>query len=1259
MNNDRLKMIMELDAKGVQGELAKISAATYQLAQENKELAAANRATAKEMAGLEKEMNKLEKAGEKNSTAYKELENQVNASKKNIAEFEKQIAANTKAMSKNDADFKKVTSSMKISDMTFNQLKQRAKELQSQLNNTSKAANPQAYNALQKELNEATKRMDELGNKSEFSSKGLFKTFTAANLVSAGIQKVGQWISDGIKKIVDFTKESIKMAGEAQGVSDAFKRFGNEDFLEKLRKSAGGLINDFNLMKDAVKAHNFGVPLQTMAKLLEFAGQRARDTGADINELVNSMLDGIGRKSPRAFATLGISTETLRNEVKKTGDFTTAVTNIIDKNMQGIGASVATASEIVEQKNIAWQNLQLKWGELWLPLTTAWNKFSTNIINGLTKIISGGEDASKVFYDHLNKVADLEVNTLKLAERYNELKNKTHLNKNEQIELNKILKTLKESTVPGLVMEYDKMGNVIGINTTKLIEYINTQKILLKYEKKDAIAEATKNLEKYKKKWEKITPKVIEAKRYKDAFFNEMNQMAKMGTFRPSGMTQKQYDEQNRIAIENAKKQYEIEEKNYIKLSSLQTQYNETYQGALLEKNKLDGTDLETQLMNQEARIKAKNDYNKMTKKQLADQLKTLQEHNDDMLSVAQEVYNSKFGGGEGGSGGSGEDKAFNDAKKRLEDKQKLENAALEQSFTTQEQYNKDLRANQKKHLDEMLELYKKYGKNTGEIQEQITKFNIEQRKIDYENELKTITDSEEQQITALMRKLADRKITQENFEKKSQKIVDESLKNKIELAKKYGLDISALEKQQLQNSIKANQDADKANLKAITDTNEAVTRARDAFAQAALLRASQEAKSAQDFENKKKKIEEDGLLARIVQQQHYVEMLKTVANPNEEQKKLLADANTQLLALQTQANEQKLTKERENQEKIKQIREQYGLVSFSEQFTNEMNLLEQQHEQKLISEEDYEKAKLQLRLKYAQQYTQSAQQFISTAANAAQAIEEAQTAKVGAEYEKRHAALTEQYNQGLISQEDYNAQKEQLDYEQKSKELEIQKKYADVNFAMQVAQIIATTAQGIITAWATSMQLGPIAGPIAAAALTALLGITSIAQIAKAKAERDRVKAMTLEAPGGGATPQPTGQVVLKEGFAEGGYTGAGDKYQTKGYFPNGAPYHADEYVIPKEEMHNPALVPMVRAIDAVRRQRTSQNPLPSNYGGGFSEGGFVGANSQNGLPDEYFLKMAAIFNAALDRKLRAEVNIFEFRDAENTLKSTQFSKR
>lgn len=69
--------------------------------------------------------------------------------------------------------------------------------------------------------------------------------------------------------------------------------------------------------------------------------------------------------------------------------------------------------------------------------------------------------------------------------------------------------------------------------------------------------------------------------------------------------------------------------------------------------------------------------------------------------------------------------------------------------------------------------------------------------------------------------------------------------------------------------------------------------------------------------------------------------------------------------------------------------------------------------------------------------------------------------------------------------------------------------------------------------------------------------------------------------------------------GYADGGYTGNGGKYEVAG------PVHKGEYVIPAWQMKVPAVMNHVRVIEAIRNTRSTANPLPA--GEGYAEGGFV----------------------------------------------------
>ena len=226
-----------------------------------------------------------------------------------------------------------------------------------------------------------------------------------------------------------------------------------------------------------------------------------------------------------------------------------------------------------------------------------------------------------------------------------------------------------------------------------------------------------------------------------------------------------------------------------------------------------------------------------------------------------------------------------------------------------------------------------------------------------------------------------------------------------------------------------------------------------------------------------------------------------------------------------------KIKEEEEYLREREALLKKYGLLTIKEQYAAELEAFESSNARKLLSEKEYQRARNQIALKYAMQYAQEAEQFARAGADAVKGIEQAQTAKIGAEYAKRQGELTEQYNQGIISQEDYNKEKAKLDYEQKNKELEVQKKFADVNLALQIAQITASTAQAIMSVWAVHA-----ANPIKAGVLTALASITGLAQLAIAKAEHSRIKSMTLEAPSGGSSAPSTGVRTVNQA-ADGRY--------------------------------------------------------------------------------------------------------------------------
>lgn len=224
-------------------------------------------------------------------------------------------------------------------------------------------------------------------------------------------------------------------------------------------------------------------------------------------------------------------------------------------------------------------------------------------------------------------------------------------------------------------------------------------------------------------------------------------------------------------------------------------------------------------------------------------------------------------------------------------------------------------------------------------------------------------------------------------------------------------------------------------------------------------------------------------------------------------------------------------------------------------------------------------------------------------------------------------------YNAEIAAAEGNSEEIERLEQEKAQKKLDIEKKYADIQFAIKASEIIANTALAIVMALG---QLGPIAGPIAAG----LMGAIGAVQLAAANAERQKVKSMTLSNTGSSSSGTNAERVVNNSGYDEGGYTGDGGRYEIAGAV------HRGEYVVPIPEMKNKRVFNMVKVIESIRRQRTATNPLP-----GYSEGGHVQDQSANQVNCPELIKAAERLEKAsenLGKPARNYVLLSDINDAE-----------
>ena len=191
---------------------------------------------------------------------------------------------------------------------------------------------------------------------------------------------------------------------------------------------------------------------------------------------------------------------------------------------------------------------------------------------------------------------------------------------------------------------------------------------------------------------------------------------------------------------------------------------------------------------------------------------------------------------------------------------------------------------------------------------------------------------------------------------------------------------------------------------------------------------------------------------------------------------------------------------------------------------------------------------------------------------------------------------------------------KEQIEKKYEEDKKNLSKKYADIEFAMKVSQIVAATAVGAIEAY----ELGPVAGTIAAALIVAA-GVVAVGQ---ANAEREAVKSLAV-----------------------GGPTGPGINYVDESGQRVAGVVHQDEYVIPSWMRKLPQIQRMEYIIESVRQK------------GSYAAGGSVASNNSNLTStnttaiytDPNMVQLLADISKKLDNPTRAKIIYTELETMDN----------
>lgn len=1153
ISEDEIKWILSVESAEAQQNI-------HALTKENKELTKANK-------DRRTELIKLEKQGKKDSQEYKNLTAVIDSN-------------NTKIKA-NIAQINKLENSMGLSSLTMSQLKKKAKDLQLQLDHTSKSANPKEYAALDNELKQVRGRMDELKGSSTKIHGEFGKLASMAKL--AGAAAIAAFGYKLLSKMKDLASDSIEMAESADGIVRAFDKLNRPDILDDLRKATNYTVNDLTLMKAAVKANDLNVPFKDLANYLALAEMQAEKTGGSIDELMDTIITGMAKQSSRSLINVGISKTEIEKTKKETGDFMSAVNLIIEKRLKEQGDDYVSAGDVAERELAKIQNEQLKLGESLLPLKQKFQAFWTSVQVGMMKALKGLTDSTNVsgksFDEAAEKVVNLQSSLPTLASRYDELKGKVNLTNEEHKELDTILGRIS-SIVPSAITSWDKYGNAISINTGKVREYLLAEKSRLKFMNREAIEDTKKQIKNAQQ------------------VYNVQKQLIKDGgkdVVTAAGTTYFK-------AFSSEQMQEEL-----LQLK----EYGDNLRGAQEELKRLSGMDVDKWLTDQVTETKAANaariNFTKMNKAQLSAWLNNEKNAADKYKKIAQQIYDDKFK-----TSGGKPDKSDPNvvALKNIETTHQTElNKILlngQEKQQIEETINASILESEKKYQEDrikMLEgfaLKEKNASKKSEYQNQVVEsktklleieVNQEKAKVEAIKKVRTNALQDESNNTKIQtavfsKNLEEKIITQEQYDLLLQSGQVASTANRLKIEQQFQTDVNALE---LKNG----------NLKAdaVKEANQAVL---DADAAAATARINQQKTLddlTKDFKSQFKLTTVDEDL------QLQMEVLDAAYQARKEMAIKEHLDTAELDASYARAKEQLV---QDSESKIIQIRSQYGLINQQEQYNLDLEALNKNLDAKLLTQKEYEKAVKNLK---RESYKKQVDYYTNLFSSAITSLQQSEMDNIDAKYDVEIEAA-----------KGNSEEIERLENEKAQKKLDVQKKYADLDFAIKASTIIADTAVAIMAA----MKLGPIAGPIAAA----LMGVTGLAQLASANAERQKIKNMTVNTSSSSASS--TSGTMTATGLELGGSIDVtreqdGKRFNNALYDPNrrgfvdrptvivgeGPVGRSKEWIASNDAVSNPTVAPFISILDKHQQAGTIRTldlgqAIRANAAG-FASGGYI----------------------------------------------------
>ena len=1145
LTEDQVSLIVNVESSKAQQEIKKLENKLMGLKTANKQQL--------------KSMVEMEAAGRKTSQEYKNMAEQYRTTSKAIRETTKEISAQTQRLS--------------VMDMTMNQLRKQQKMLQRELDDTVKALHPEAYGVLEQRLKDVSGRISELKQNAksfgEIASSDQVNGFFLGTMATKFAGLLGQQASKLKEFVTESARAGVEMAEQADGVTKAFNAMDNPNLLNNLRKATKGTVNDVQLMTAAVQANDFRIPLEDLGKYLEFAQLKAQQTGQSVDYMTDSIVTGLGRKSPLILDNLGISAAEISEKTKETGDFMKAVAEIVDTQLAAAGETYISAADRAAQKTVELQNAQKALGDEILPLKEQWDDAYADMQLNTISLISwcvkhqGVVKTLGILLAAFTVVAIATSNAIKTnivvtkgaaaaQHTWNVIcATGTGLLKLLQAGFYLLTGRVTLAKNAWTAMNATMKASVFGLIATGVV--LLAMKLWEMKKAADAATQAQKSLNAIKEEAQK---QVVEEKLKLENLIKVANdEKLSMDERRKAVEALNKIVPHYNATIDQTTKKFKASDKalkayinNLVRLYEVQ--------GA---KKQIQG------LAEQRAGLTIK-----LTKAK-------------SRLADAKNARGFQYTTSWGATGNTQVD-AFSRFKSEVESLTDGINQIDKQIGIIRDAYGKDIMHQTVKDTTDPevpdSNIGGKGGGKTGgghttgtssapNPDDIASKRFSENRQAD----INAANQDYQQDVNNWNMALAQKQTTQEKYDLAMQALKTQHTANILAIETSYSeqsknIGIKDGEKK------KSLQEKQQANLRAAEQAHFDQQVAAEQAYQDALAKVMEQGETEQELTLEQQRDQKLEVL------KGYYQAALDLAKQNGEDtvlqvEKAYKDVQKQIEKEYTAKHKELLDQQ---DDKKKQARQALGFDQQSE-YDQQLVQLQQALDNQYITQEEHEKRVQQLK---KESFMKQAQYYTDLFSNAVGALQNAEMANVDAKYDAE------------IKAAEGNTQlQEKLEKKKANEKLKIQKKYADVNFAMQVAQIISNTATSIMKAYS---EMGPIAGSVAAA----LMGVTGAAQLAVANAERQKVKRMTLNGSASGtssagsriASGRESGGRIDVEREQDGKHFNAEYSPGKRGYIDHptvivgeGPKGRSKEWVASNAALENPTIAPLIHLMDAAQR--------------------------------------------------------------------------